>query len=444
MNEESTYPDAEIFRDGRTPIFITQKALLIMFFSILIYLLSFILEIYQMVSSPIYRSFVQLVTISYIQSILFIFFLIISFVGVILFYIGRKEFGSSHEKNAKWAFYFFISYLILFGTNYVIGSSLNYFLFEFRFSIYNFLLGMSSVISLVMSFLFVYIVFLLAKNLAGRREKDILYIFATISIILVIFSMIFTIWIIHSTNPNYEFYIFTYSVIEIMGMIAWIMAGFVYYKIWQWRKSFGYNIPIKTNKFLPRPEPFRRFIYTYYSKPLAALIIFLVIAVILGGTYSSAVAPLWTRYSERSAGPDYEYFGESEATHNAQTFSETAMEGNSLDFNININFPLLYFSAELFWTDEADQNPSTNLPDMFSLEVRIGDFTAQDSAENQHGEQGSILIEHNPTDDDIDDTAVVIVTLENAGDQTGPMGLLFGPLYVNDDSNEFELKIEYN
>jgi len=62
-----------------------------------------------------------------------------------------------------------------------------------------------------------------------------------------------------------------------------------------------------------------------------------------------------------------------------------------------------------------------------------------------HGESGVIVLEFifNPEDEQFIDFVEITIILETAGDQTGPFGIGGSPLTIEDDSNDYELRIVY-
>jgi hypothetical protein len=389
-------------------------------------------------AGPDIISYMVLISLFSISGLMYFIFFILAIVALILFFVGRYEYGPAHNRNVKWAAFFMSGYLVLFILGIVVSFFLGFFIMRNEFG-YISLTSLSLFIEIMQGFFLVLMIFLPLIALADPREKDMLYTFATVLIILEILYAINTI----AVMANDEFYMFymTYFVFfSFITIPAWLLVFFTCRRLNKRIKSEGRQLPISSSRFLPRIKPLDRYVYQFYSRPLHALVIFLVIGVLVAASAAVSIDVRW--YNDEpfyiDDGTDYVddgfgwYFEDSGVLEEGESIEIFCRLGN---FDSSLN-------ARLAWTDENDAFRRQNQPDGFTLEISFAGETQSASAENPEGETGEIRIEFDLDPNMLEDydSGVVTITLDYAGDQTGPIGLPISPLTIEDYSNSYEIK----
>ena len=108
----------------------------------------------------------------------------------------------------------------------------------------------------------------------------------------------------------------------------------------------------------------------------------------------------------------------------------------SEDIRVNLFIPITLVQISLIWTDEADDYPRQNQADCFSVTASCSSNENSGYYCNEPDGSGEIIIELDPALFFIEDVQIT-VTLEYTGDQTGPMGIPFGPQVVEDNENSY-------
>jgi hypothetical protein len=358
-----------------------------------------------------------------------------------MFYLGKDEINPGHAKNIKWTLIFLIGFIILFFIDFFISysSSFLYFISDF---IFQFIVGFATFISILLALFIAFIVFLPVRELTSPREKDLLYIFATILILIPIITTLVDISNRPISESNYLLLTGIMTFFSFISLGAVALAALVYSRIEKGIKIHGLDRPYRTKPLLPRPKPIDRYVYRFYTRPHEAFIIILIVALILGTAQGIAI----NIPSVSSSGPPSDNGRSDPLDTSSVTYHDNGMltEGDSIGNEYYFDPSARNIRVTLLWQDEADQTGSYNEPDEFSIVVTYRGSAQEDSGENQHGEFGSIYMEINipEGEETYEGFVVVTITLVNAGDQYGPAGLPLGPLYRVDDSNDFEVSIE--
>jgi hypothetical protein len=204
-----------------------------------------------------------------------------------------------------------------------------------------------------------------------------------------------------------------------------------------------HDVPSKS--FLPRPEPLARFTYTFYSRPLQAFIIILILAILLGAARGMTVEVPW--YVDfNSSELDFEFIDDSGGPYSGgDSETNSISEGETSDHSFFDSNAIESLSVSLFWEDEPDMGFRNNEPDRFTLDVEFGSYSESFTDENPPDGPGLIgkewFFDYEEFADGI--SIELSVTLEYAGDQMGPVGLPRSPATVDDDSNEYSISIHY-
>jgi len=291
-----------------------------------------------------------------------------------------------------------------------------------------------------MAFMFLYLV----KDLAGPREKDMLYLFVGLMIIMPLL-----LWAIprsfSSSDPlnmiKRIFYITAGWVLLKMGVI--LIALLAYWSIKKDMDVHGLGLPRERPAFLPRIRPLDTYIGKFYSKPVVALVVLLVVAMVLGGAVG---AQLYSPKDKGGAGGSTSH-GPVEPVEevHSDAWGDSLGEGEAMVYNDSIEATVTYIEVRLIWSDESDYTLRTNEPDGFTLEVTAGGETLSDSGENPRNGEGNLVVTFNMDNEDPPyvEELEIVVTLEYCGDQQGPAGL-GGPLTVTDDGNDFAIELVYS
>ncbi len=182
------------------------------------------------------------------------------------------------------------------------------------------------------------------------------------------------------------------------------------------------------------------------SDQLMALLGVAVLVVAVPGAFLSATAP-HAQQADRPAATALLIGG--------TNISDTAPEG--ADQHLDYDFPfdqqwVRSFNVTLTWTDEPASARHQNQPDTFTLEVFGSeggspfDDSAQQTATNPQGGEGSISLQlRGPAKRPSEPLSfVVVVALDDAGDQTPTLGpSFFGFRTQADSSNAFSVEVSY-
>jgi membrane protease YdiL (CAAX protease family) len=209
---------------------------------------------------------------------------------------------------------------------------------------------------------------------------------------------------------------------------------------------------------------FQKFLHEhdFMQRPLKTTAVFLVAfivltcAIIMGFTHALGERDLSLMYASESSGSTEEGFLESYVEESDGWWSDTEIlyEGAPLEFSPESQ-PERYIykiNVRVTWTDEEDMQYGfitlTNDPDTVSIEISGPNASAENSASNPHGGEGMVELEFSYTREDIaqiienegdDYTTYVWITLEDAGDYTGPAGNVI----FTDTQNEITYEWEF-
>jgi hypothetical protein len=423
--------------------FNARQALRLMFVAMIIYviatLISAIVNIYlSSIEGYYYYPLTPLVLYNALSYILFFCFAVILMISIFFFGRDTEFFNAKHSKNIKWAIYFTIVFVILGIITWVIDM----WMIMGTQNLSTFMTALTSkhLLALIRSLILVFIIFLPVSQLAGKREQDKMYLFASVIIIAIIFRAL-----IMAVDISFRYYelrdnfLIIYALFDLVIAGMWILAATVYLKIWNWMKVYGYEIPRESLKFLPRPKQLSKLVYNFYSRPMRALLVILVIAILLSATEGGA---FYIRFYRHFNPPDPVVFEEdNEPVHIYFEETWTLTEGESKVYEYPIDGNVQYIYVTLTWTDEPDELQRTNEPDCFSLSTYCSGIDNSDSTCNDNNGNGEIFLPLT-ADGGFWGTADISITLDQAGDQMGPSGLPFGPMVVQDNENMYTMNVE--
>lgn len=385
-----------------------------------------------------------------ISGLLFWIFIILLVISVYVFHRGKFEFNQQHQESIKWAKFYIIGYFILFALAFILALIIvaSMFLSEQFSQAPAYLTGISSVITILQSFFLGFLILFLVKEIISPRDRDILYIFAGLMVLLPLIQAI-TVMIeflqIESSNFS-DFSDYYYSRLIFFGfcnLVMWAIAAFAFYNISKRLKINERTIPDKPAKFLPRPKVISKYLYQFYTKPKRSILAVVIVAIIIGAGVGVSAQALQDQISKPSISFSGDTFSES---GEYQTSEDGILnEGESVDIDIHIHSNIIVFEVFLYWVDEPDQGYRDNEPDMFTLQVDLNGESRSETDQNPQGGQGEIGLSwhYDENESYYVDTALITITLEIAGDQEGPIGLPRSPLTIEDNSNEFQLDVMY-
>ena len=383
--------------------------------------------------------FILVSSISIVTIILYILFIILLVVSFLAFNKGKFEFGEVHLRNIRYAGVFIITYVVLFASGLISD------LFFYPFTYYpdssipiSIFVAYSEMLSIISAFFIAFAILYLVKSFASEFEKDLLYLSASILIILPIISSI--LYIFTYTTFSYDIYLGSSLTLRIIRIINWFIVVFTYVRLKRSFDTYARFKPKEDKKFLPRPEPMAGYAFRFYSKPIKALKIFIIVAIIFGAFSGIAFASTYITFDEMYSSSIGSQGNEQDVESKQFDYSESLTETETIDSIIPVNGELIQLDALLTWIDEPDRSRRSNEPDVFSLEIQYVVETLSQTEQNPQGEQGIIQLSCGY---DLDegvyvDEITVSITLVYAGDQTGPLGLGSSPLTIEDNSNEFE------
>jgi len=431
--------------------FYSRKALQVMFIAIIlviassiIYAISFFIISSMNNENSITDMMLLLsaVSIPLIAGGLLFFFFLLAVISIVLFKVDEFYFGERHKKNVKWAIFFTIIFVILYVGYWVINVW-----YAFAWPSITALITIFSIrktLWIIQTLLIIFIVFLPVSALCGRNEKDKMYLFATGIIAVVVLRSIVDLFSIDNQGLNESGIAFTYGILYLIEAGFWTIAFLAYRTIWRWTKEFGRDIPRETRPFLPRPRPIEKPLYNFYSKPVQALTVIFIIGIILGAAEAASLMhTIGLEDTESDSGDNEDYYDYFDGSPGSFYDSGTLEEGQSEEIRIFLDLPIISLQASLTWSDEDDQFPRENQPDYFSMAISCANIDTYEQASNEHGGMGMIYLEVEDVDDEIDSYADITITLESAGDQTGPRGIPYGPWVIEDNENFWELSVEY-
>lgn len=385
-----------------------------------------------------------------ISSLLFWIFIILLVISVFVFHRGKLEFNQQHKKNIDWAKIFIIGYFILFAiafimTLFIIASML---FSEQYFQVPSFFTAISSSVAILQSFFLGFLILFLVKDIISPRDRDLLYIFAGLMVLLPLTNA--TTGMIESlllapgdSGFGVDVSYGTAIIFDLCYLVIWLIATFAFFNISKGLKTLERTIPDKPDKFLPRPKAVSKYLYKFFSKPKVSIPTVLVIAIIIGAGVGASAQIAYDQAVEHAK----ENFEDVEYLPYQSHRSENGIlsEGQNEFIEVNIHSNIIELEVNLYWVDEPDQGRRNNEPDVFTLQVDLNGESWSDTNQNPHGGEGEIGLSWYYEKEDLYyvDTAMIMITLETAGDQTGPIGLPISPYTIEDNSNEYFLEIYY-
>jgi hypothetical protein len=396
-------------------------------------------ESYSMIFGRIEWGIMILLTL---LSFLFWFiFIVLIFITFFLFHRGRFEFGEKHRKNFKIAFICIACYFILF----LISIFLPLSLYFAPLSSINYFNGLWQAFYILETFFLGFALLFLIKGFTNKKALDIVFLFSMLFLaIAIIDSAIENIYF----NPQlYTEQLFrtyrSYTIILQSTRIAvWLIALYGFYLTLSNFDLYSRFVPDDKQPFLPRPKPIAKYVYNFYSKPMTAFIVMLLIAAVIGSWTSMAVdidvnpndLQDSVSYEEQQLG-DVKIYSISR-TGQIQEYTEKSM-------SLDLEEETYCATITLIWIDEADNRFSTNEPDTFTLTVDCGLDIASKTDSNPYGQMGMLDLYFDSSEDELFiDYLDITISLDQAGDVSGPIGFGLSPLNEEDTSNDYTLKIE--
>jgi hypothetical protein len=371
------------------------------------------------------------VTFSIIRTIIFIIFLILMVISLYFFLRGRFEFNIEHTANVNLAKIFIIIYIVILITSFFVFPLI---LLAQGYSGLRLLVGLSTIATILLGFFLSFAILFLIKSFVDPRDRDLLIIFASLMILLPLFDFIINkILFLAPVGPSYFLYL---TVFPIIRLFIWLFAAFAYLSTKRCFTPDGKFTPAHRPAFLPRPRPVAGYIHGFYAKPIIAFILILIIAMVFGTAVglSVQVPDLNVEVDITPPGLDDLTLGEG-----AVEGTERLQEGQSASIDISVDGAIVYLEGYLTWIDEPDEGRFTNQPDRFTIEITCGNETETYTDRNPHGAEGVISFEMTFPELGLD-YAEITITLEYAGDQTGPAGRW---AFVSDNSNEIDYEFYY-
>jgi len=383
----------------------------------------------------------MLATLGIIMTILGIVILVLAIVSFYKFHQGRYEFGETHFKNIDLAKKFLILYVILWVISMIAIPILTFFAIHIAITL-------STIINIASSFLFCFMILHLVKELAGSRERELLYLFCGIEILGPIISSFLNLTVFFSmiygsgTGGASTTISIVFSLIYIGSTCLAILA---FSNIGKDMRTNGTNLTKDHRAKFPRPRAVSRYGWAFFSRPVRAFLAVFIVALILGSSYGAGTYYVFYR-PMREAFEDSNRNEVSEGISDGSggfTSSESLMEGEEYPISESIHEDVTEITILLIWTDEADNGFRTNEPDGFRLDGDIGIEPKTQSQENPRGGQGEIVMVWSLDEPLYILSVDILVTLEYAGDQVGPLGIGASPVTIEDNSNTFDLSVDY-
>jgi hypothetical protein len=229
-------------------------------------------------------------------------------------------------------------------------------------------------------------------------------------------------------------------------IFVWFIGFLAYFLINRSFDPYDRFIAEPSKGFLPqRPKPVVNISYKFYSKPIPAFLVMLVIAIVIGAGAGFAID---LDIDPRDTIEDF--FLENERSGDVDLYHITDSghlnEYSQEDRSYTLKRRTYELAVHLTWSDEADERFRYNEPDTFTLGVNCLAGSDSGTAENQHNEIGHIGLQFQCDAESgvgpfIDRVNLTII-LENCGDQTGPLGLAGSWTTIEDNSNSYDIVIE--
>ncbi len=386
-------------------------------------------------------------------SIVFVgIFIIIALVSLYTFHLGRFEFNPQHTKNVKWSIIFMIGFIIVSALSIIISviyvtSTTGQEADELTSSAYYIYSGFPQAFYILQSFFLAFVILLVVKEFVTFRMMVFIYFVAGLVILIALIDSMIDILDPYIFNPetDQDFaaiirlkanFIFTIALI-------WGLAALSYIFILGGLKTYGRTLPPKSLVTRPILGRVTKYFRPATTRPYVPFIAILIIAIIIGiAAAESAQIPrtlgIATGLPIRVEEPSIEF---------EEYIDESVLnEGESIDININIDKDITGIYFGLYWEDEPDEPLRDNEPDKFSMDVSVGRLVKSDEGVNNKDGSGNLMIYwnfHQETPYPME-TAQITITLEYAGDQEGPAGIVGSPIVVEDNSNDYILTVQWS
>ncbi len=398
-----------------------------------------------------------------VQSGILIVYLVFLFIGVRSLIKGSGAFSKTHRKNIEWAWKLLIGIVILYVVNFLVPFMTG-FLADLFGSMSGsviqmaLMVGFVKIIGTVILICWILLMILCIKEIAHKRSRDMIYLFGIVSIVNYTLMTLVNA-LAYSLNLSSDLLYLISDIMFYLSMVlslAIVVLAILAYRGAEKKLRLKGEPDVIEGGFLGRPAAVSRYTAIGLSNPIRPILIFLVAGAIMGGVngyqfYSMINDPFDSvdggdlqNYIDLPEGPMVEM---EDVLTEHRFFSDTVMEGESMEFDINDLGPIIFVTAKLSWTDEADVRMKENEPDHFELGIvmNLDEFEGAhqiETGENPHGGEGQIVCEIPYGEGSAQNyiNATVIVTLIEAGDihrATGPE-----LIYYTDDSNSFTLDIE--
>jgi hypothetical protein len=375
-------------------------------------------------------------SIALLSGVLTFSFIILALIAIFKFYGGRDEFGPDHSENIMWARNFLFLYVIFFVVNLVLAYSVLY-MFNPQVQV-----SIGAAIAVLQSFFFGFLFLYLVRGLAGARERDLLYTFVALTILVAIIgAVIVRIIVLTAESPFILRQTYTASsILALLDAFAGFLAFLAYHMIKKDMAAHGPDLPKDRPGFLPRSMTLAPRVREFYTNPKKAFLAITIVAIIVAAVVGATIGPITTIHVQVNTGDLGEFLDERSAS---LKFAGSLMEGDTEEFEVYLNTSILALQVIMYWEDEPDARLRTNQPDGFTMEVIALDMPKTTSGENPHGEGGGLDISITYNQEYID-VVLIRVTLDYAGDQEGPVGIGPSPLKIEDNSNDFDVVVMYS
>lgn len=426
-----------------------QKGLKFIFIGLLFYLLAVFFDTLWIVTIYSMDVITFILAVAVIGSLTyacwFIFF-VLTAIGIFILYHCRDSFSIKHRQYMRYTIMFLIAFIVVFVSELFAGGVVGFGPYYLGRIMYTVLTSISSILTIISSFLLVFVLFLPVYELSGARERDKLYIFASLAIAVIISYAILNSMIgVMATDASFRTYIFAELFLNLVRIAVWAIAAFTYYRLWQYAKYYAQDIPKDTPQLLPRPKPISDYVYKFYTRPVQAIVILAIVALILGSAQGAALASFMFRGDFVEFSREFEYEGEEEDQvlpdpYSTQSYLE---EGQEEEYSYYITADVGSVEVILMWLDESVRYPRENQPDGFTVEITLGGKSRTASGESDSEGNGYIQLRLDVYELFLEghDDVTVTVTMDYAGDVRGPVGLGIGPFSEADMGNEFSMTI---
>lgn len=387
-----------------------------------------------------------------------LFYMVFLTIGVNALKRGSGSFSEQHRKNVNWARKLVFVLIAIHAVNFLIPFIIGFGASSMSdITKYNSLLiFINGVINAGVLIIWILILTLSIKKIAHKRMRDLIYIYGIGAIGIYIMMIPFT-FISYLMVDLGEFFFKFFNIIfylrYVISIAIMVCAIFAYIGTERMIKNPG-DRDDRKGGILGRPPSISKYALIGLSNPVRLIGIFLVVGAILGGVnayqYNSMMEGFFDFDTGGSDGGNMnnELIVEMEDVLIAEEiFSDTVMEDETLDCDINNYGPIVFVHAELIWTDEDDIRLNENKPDTFvvSIVLAFDEFGSRESSEmgeNTQGGEGMLECDIPYADGGVYNykNSTVSVTLFDAGDYEKIIGP--GIIGYVDDSNAFTLTVE--